>query len=319
MSVLIALPPAAVSEAQRARINALLPGVSLVVSDDPDTIAGAIGTATIAAARVPFALVAQAPRLRWFQQWEAGIDWMARHRPFASPELVVTTASGIHAVPIAEHVFGVLLAFGRMLPISLRAQQRREWLDRERGRYFELAGETLLVVGMGAIGSRIAAIGSAFGMRVFGVRRGGGEAPPGVELVAGPERLPELLPLAKAVVLVLPATAATRGLIGEGELRLMRRDAYLLNVGRGATVDEDALVRALREGRIAGAGLDVFAEEPLPPTSPLWALENVIVTAHYAGSTPRYNERAMELFLHNLECLAAGRPLRNIADPARGY
>lgn len=319
MTVLIALPPTAVTEAQRARINTLLPGEALVVSDDLDTIAEVVGTATIAAARVPFDQVARAPRLRWFQQWEAGIDWMARHLPFAAPGLVVTTASGIHAVPIAEHVFAVLLAFGRMLPASLRAQERRKWLDRERGRYFELAGETLLIVGAGAIGSRIGALGSAFGMRVLGVRRGGGPPPPGFELVAGPEHLPELLPLAKAVVLVLPATAATCGMIGERELRQMRRDAYLINVGRGATVDEDALVRALGEGWIAGAGLDVFAEEPLPARSPLWAMENVIVTSHYAGSTPRYNERAMELFLDNLERLVAGRPLRNVADPARGY
>lgn len=319
MTVLIALPPAAVTEAQRARVAELVPGAPLVVSDDPATIAATIGRATIAAARVPFALVARAPHLRWFQQWEAGIDWMQREMPFAAPGLVVTTASGIHAVPIAEHVFGMLLAFGRMLPASLRAQARHEWLDRERGRYFELAGETLLVVGMGVVGTRVAALGAALGMRVLGVRRGGGEPPPGVELVAGPERLGELLPQAKAVVLVLPATAATRGLLGERELGLMRRDAYLINVGRGATVDEAALVRALREGRIAGAGLDVFAEEPLPVGSPLWDLENVIVTSHCAGSTPRYNERAMALFLSNLEALAAGRPLRNVADPARGY
>lgn len=318
MTVLIALPAAAVTEAQRARINALLPGEPLVVSDDPKTIAATIGAATIAAARVPFELVARAPNLRWFQQWEAGIDWMPRRMPFAAAGLVVTTASGIHAVPIAEHVFAVLLAFGRMLPTSFRAQERHEWLDRERGRYFELAGETLLVVGAGAIGSRIGALGAAFGMRVLGIRRGDG-APPGFELVTGPERLPELLPLAKAVVLVLPTTAATRGMIGERELRQMRSDAYLINVGRGATVDEDALVRALDEGWIAGAGLDVFAEEPLPASSPLWALENVIVTSHYAGSTPRYNQRAMELFLDNLERLVTGRPLRNVADPARGY
>lgn len=319
MSILIALPPATVTEAQRARIAALRPGEPLVVTDDPAAIARAIDGATIAAARVPFALVARAPRLRWFQQWEAGIDWMPRHMPFAAPGLVITTASGIHAVPIAEHVFAMLLAFARALPDSLRAQGRREWLDRERGRYFELAGETLLVVGMGAIGARVAALGAALGMRVLGVRRGGGEAPPGVDLVAGPERLGELLPQARAVVLVLPATPATRGLIGERELRLMRQDAYLINVGRGATVDEAALVRALREGWIAGAGLDVFAEEPLPAHSPLWGLEHVIATSHYAGSSPRYNERALELFLENLEALAAGRPLRNVADPARGY
>lgn len=319
MTVLIALPPAAVSEAQRARVAALLPEARLVVSNDPGTIAATIDSATIAAARVPFGLVARAPRLRWFQQWEAGIDWMARARPFAAPELVVTTASGIHATPIAEHVFALLLAFGRMLPASLRAQGQHAWLDRERGRYFELAGETLLVVGMGAIGGRVAALGAAFGMRVLGVRRGGGEPPPGVELVAGPASLPELLPLARAVVLVLPATRATHRLIGERELRLMRPDAYLINVGRGSTVDEAALVRALRGGWIAGAGLDVFEQEPLPTSSPLWELENVIITSHYAGSSPRYNERAMELFLSNLEALVGGRPLRNVADPARGY
>jgi D-2-hydroxyacid dehydrogenase (NADP+) len=319
MTLLIALPPAVVTEAQRVRIATLLPKMPVVVSDDPNTIAATMTRATIAAARVPFDLVAQAPRLGWFQQWEAGIDWMAHRRPFAAPDLVVTTASGIHAVPIAEHVFAMLLAFGRMLPTSFRAQERREWLDRERGRYFELAGEMLLIVGLGAIGTQVGLLGSALGMRVIGIRHSAGEPPPGIEHVVGPDQLAEYLPLARAVVLVLPATPATIGLIGARELRLMRPDAYLINVGRGATVDEPALIQALREGTIAGAGLDVFAEEPLPAHSPLWEMENVIVTAHYAGSTPRYNERAMALFLDNLERLTNGAPLRNVANPERGY
>nr|PZN29384.1 MAG: hypothetical protein DIU80_09430 [Chloroflexota bacterium] len=137
--------------------------------------------------------------------------------------------------------------------------------------------------------------------------------------VAGPDRLRERLPHADVVVLTAPLTRETRGLIGEAELRAMRPSAYLINIGRGGTVDEPALVRALREGWIAGAALDVFAQEPLPEDSPLWEMEQVIITGHYAGMTPRYNERAMAILLDNLRRYRAGEELRNVVDKQAGY
>ncbi|MGC8782588.1 MAG: NAD(P)-dependent oxidoreductase, partial [Anaerolineae bacterium] len=137
--------------------------------------------------------------------------------------------------------------------------------------------------------------------------------------VVGPDRLLEVLPLADLVVLTIPLTPETSHLIGERELRAMKPTAYIFNIGRGGTMDEAALIRALREGWIAGAGLDVFEKEPLPADSPLWQMENVIITAHYAGATPHYNERAMAIFLDNLRRYRAGEPLRNVVDKTLGY
>jgi phosphoglycerate dehydrogenase-like enzyme len=156
-------------------------------------------------------------------------------------------------------------------------------------------------------------------MRVIGVRRNPREPVPGVERIVGPDRLLEVLPLADFVVLTIPLTPETRHLIGEPQLRAMKPTAYLFNIGRGGTIDEVALIRGLREGWIAGAGLDVFAKEPLPADSPLWRMENVLITAHYAGATPHYNERAMAIFLDNLRRYRAGAPLRNVVDKSLGY
>jgi phosphoglycerate dehydrogenase-like enzyme len=156
-------------------------------------------------------------------------------------------------------------------------------------------------------------------MRVLGIRRDPTRGAPGVEAMFGPHQLLDLLPQADLVVLTVPLTAETRGMIGEPELRAMKSTAFLVNVGRGGTVDEAALAEALREGWIAGAGLDVFETEPLPEDSPLWRLDRMIVTSHYAGVTPHYNERALEVFLDNLERYRAGEPLRNVVDKQLGY
>jgi len=214
-----------------------------------------------------------------------------------------------------------MLAFARGLPRSFRAQGRREWVvhtDNE-DTVFELAGKTMLLLGLGAIGQRTALVAAALGMRVFGVRRNPHIKVPEVEMVVGPGSLCDVLPQADFVVLTLPLTRDTRGMIGAEELMRMKPSAYLVNVGRGAIVDEQALARALREGWIAGAGLDVFEQEPLPPHSPLWEMQNVTITAHYSGSSPKYNERAMEIFLDNLQRYLVGQPLRNVVDKRLGY
>lgn len=320
MSVLLlALEPGDVEPAALDEIRALAPDMRLAVTRERAEIEALLDEVEIAAAGFPQNMVARAPRLRWFQQWGAGADWLLRHPDAAERDFVLTNASGVHAIPISEQIVGALLMFARGLHHAVRAQSERRWRRAPAAELFELAGKTMLLVGVGAIGERTARLAGALGMRVEGIRHDPGQAVEGVAAMYGPDQLRDRLPHADVVVLTVPLSKATRGMIGAAELRAMKPSAYLVNIGRGGTVDEPALVRALEQRWIAGAALDVFAEEPLPESSPLWAMENVIVTAHYAGATPEYNRRAMAIFLDNLRRFRAGEPLRNVVDKRAGY
>jgi D-2-hydroxyacid dehydrogenase (NADP+) len=317
--LLIGLDQGELSEADLAQIRAAAPDMHVVVTRDRGEIASVVDEVEIAAGGFPHDLLPRAQNLRWLQQWGAGADWLLRHPEAVDLPFVLTNASGVHAIPISEHILSYLLAFARQLPEAVRIQEGRAWRSPNRDALFELDGKTLLLIGVGAIGARTAAIASALGMRVQGVRRNWASSVPGVAAMFAPERLIDLLPEADFVVLTVPLSRATQGMIGERELRAMKPSAYLVNIGRGGTVQGEALVRALQEGWIAGAALDVFAQEPLPPGSPLWGMGNVIITAHYAGSTPHYHERAMAIFLDNLRRYRAGEPLRNVVDKQAGY
>ena len=271
---------------------------------------------------VPDDIVERAPALKWLQLTSAGVDRLL-DAPVVRSHVSVTTASGIHAVPISEYVIGAMLAFAKGLPRAFRAQQERVWRP-----YWpeELEEKTVGVLGVGAIGARVVELSKALGMRVLALRRSaerrmtGAEAGmTGVHEMLPPSDLPYLLSESDYVVVALPLTAESRGLIGEAELRAMKPNTVIVNIGRGAIIDEAALVRALKDGWIAGAALDVFQQEPLSGESELWGLENVIVTPHISGGTPRYMERAVELFCDNLRRYVADEPLRNVVDPARGY
>ena len=309
----------ALTAGDRATLANLASDMQLVVTDDPAQIEAALPEVEIAAGHLTPALLGRAPQLRWYQQWGAGADWLMRHPEIAARDFTLTNASGVHSIQISEHILAFLFAFARRLPEAVRAQERREWQRQGHDDVFELAGKTLLLIGVGAIGERTACVAAALGMRVLGIRRSSSAPVPCVEQICPPECLHEWLPQADFVVLTVPLTPETRGMIGERELGLMKPTAYIVNIGRGGTIDEAALIAALREGRIAGAGLDVFEKEPLPSDSPLWELPNVIITAHYAGVTPAYNERAMAIFLDNLRRYKAGEPLRNVVDKTLGY
>jgi len=262
-----------------------------------------------------------ARRLRWIHLTAAGVGPQLFPAMIAS-EVVLTNSRGLHAVSMAEHALGVILMFARKLHLARDVQRERRWTQAElvtgAPEFGMLPGCTLGLVGLGAIGTAIAERARAFGMKVLAVRRRPGRGAV-VDAEWGRERLPELLERSDFVVLCAPQTAETSGMIGAAELARMKRGAVLINIGRGALVDEPALIEALRAGRIAGAGIDVMAEEPLPESSPLWSMPQVIVTPHVSGMGPHYWERAMELFAANLERWLAGAPLENVVDKQAGY
>jgi phosphoglycerate dehydrogenase-like enzyme len=281
--------------------------------------------------------LAKAPRLRWVQLHMAGVDALAGH-PLLASAIPLTTTSGVHAATIAEYAVTVLLALAHRVPRMVEWQRRGTWPpDEQRWPLFvpsEVRGATLGIVGYGSIGRELARIAkTAFAMRVLACKRDPtsradtGWALPGTgdpdgrlpDAWLGPQDLLELLAASDVVVLCAPLTPGTRGLIGSRELAIMKPSAYLINVGRGATVDEPALARALAERHIAGAAIDVFAQEPPPAGHPLYTLDNVIVSPHVSGFLPSYDDKCTELFAENLRRFLAAAPLLNLVDRAVGY
>jgi phosphoglycerate dehydrogenase-like enzyme len=261
------------------------------------------------------------PGLRWIHATSAGAGEVVRAAGLpaeALEQVAVTTSSGVHAVPLAEFAIFGLLAIAKDLPRLVADQQARRWPEVRRP-LRELAGQTLFLVGLGEIGREVARLGKALGLRTVGFRRTEVPPPAHVDEVHGPGRLAELAGEADAMVVSLPLTDHTAGLIDRATIERLPPSCIFVNVGRGAVVDEPALVEALRAGRIAGAVLDVFATEPLPPDSPLWTLPNVLVTAHAAALSARENERITELFCDNLRRYLDGRPLRNLVEPGVYY
>jgi phosphoglycerate dehydrogenase-like enzyme len=263
-------------------------------------------------------LLDHAPKLRWIQTAGAGVDRLLTPR-LRDSGIVLTNSSGVHAVAIAEHVLGLMLAFARQLPLLLQSQAASRWAQRPLRGTFELQGQTLAVLGLGAIGAALAQKASAFGLRVLAVRRRPGPPPPGVERVVGFDGLDAVLREADHVAICLPLTDATRGLFDAPRLARLKPGAHLYNIGRGAIVDSHALLRALEGGRLAGAGLDVTDPEPLPTASRLWRHPRVIITSHTSGSAPHNAARVVDILIDNLGRAQRGEPLRNVVDLDAGY
>ena len=256
--------------------------------------------------------------LKWVQSGGAGVERFLTADFIASP-IVLTNARGIYAVPIADHIMAFVLHFSRVFNMLLRKQIGHAWADWGECEPDELVGKTLGIVGLGGIGTELAKRAKAFDMRVIATRRRP-ELPSGhAEEARGADELPWLLRESDYVALCAALTPGTRHLIGEEQLKLMKPTAHLINIGRGGLIDEQALIAALRERQIAGAGLDVFEMEPLPADSPLWDMPNVLITPHTAGSSPRSHARLMDLFCENLRRHVAGKPLLNVVDKAAGY
>jgi phosphoglycerate dehydrogenase-like enzyme len=324
----------ALDEPYLTTLREAFPQADFPVCATNEELARAIGgaDALIGGGALDDTLLAAAARLRWVQLPTAGVDGQDLGALVARG-IAVTTFSGVTAPNIAEHILTLMFAFARNLRLLIRQQERHIWRDgatagdpRQRGAsrtlfppVFELEGQTLGIVGLGAIGDALARKAHGVGMRVIATKRQPAAPPAHIERLLPVDQLPTLLADADHVALCLPNTAATRGLIGARELGLMKPTAYLYNTGRGVLVDQEALIAALQDGTIAGAGLDVTDPEPLPADSPLWDLPNVLMTAHTSGATPRHWERGLALISENVRRFLADEPLRNRFDPAAGY
>ena len=266
----------------------------------------------------------QAKKLRWIHSTAAGVHQLI------SPELirsdaVVTNARDVHGAVVAEHALALILALAKRLPSAMRAQQQHRWAQQdmwnETPRPREVAAATLGLIGFGGIGQQLAARAAALDMKIIAVREHpekGSGSDADLEVV-GPDALDSILPRCDYVVICAPLTPRTRNLFDAARLAHMRPESYLINVSRGPLIDEDALIAALRDRRIAGAALDVFSHEPLAADSPLWDLPNVFITPHTAAATDKLWERHYTLILENMRRFLAGKPLLYVVDKSRGY
>ncbi len=274
------------------------------------------------------------PNVHWIQTHSAGVNFLI-DRPVWQSNTIITSMNGVHAVPMAEYSIGMMLAFLLKIPKLLNYQRNQEW-PRDRWDNLimpELRGSTLGVIGYGAIGREIARQGHALGMRVLAINRSGkrtaargfqlpGTGDPNAEIpeeIYSQSQLLEMLPVCDFVVCLVPAHPQTRHLFGQAAFKAMKSSAHFINISRGSLVDEDALVTALTNGDIAGAALDVFEAEPLPADSPLWSLENLVISPHVSGFSPHYDDRATDLFAENIRRYLNQEPLLNLVEREKGY
>ncbi|MDF2725037.1 MAG: 2-hydroxyacid dehydrogenase [Paenibacillus sp.] len=306
------------TEQDRKRVQEIAPGYE-IVQTSPDTLAGHLPDAEIilgwSRSVIDGCLVA-GTKLKWVQNWGAGVDKFPIQR-LADCGVTLTTASGVHANPISETIFAMMLAFSRNVHQAIRNQEKKVWGVKTGMN--EVHGATIGIVGVGAIGEEVARLAKAFGMTVLGVRRSGGQSPH-VDRMYDSSGLDDVLAESDYLVVTVPSTEETRHMFGEPQFAKMKPSAIFINIGRGATTDTEALIAALRNGTIAGAGLDVFEQEPLPATSPLWDMDNVIMTPHNSGATVHYDSRGMDIFIANLKhYIETGRPKQNVVDYSRQY
>jgi phosphoglycerate dehydrogenase-like enzyme len=317
---IVSNPVWTIPPAQVARLQEAFPAHTFVnAEDEREALADAPDAEVIFSSMVTPEILCRASGLRWVHSPAAGVGRLL-FPALRESDIVITNSRGVHANPIAEHVFGLAIALSRHFHVAVRRQAEHVFAQGEIGQVRVLHGRRLGIIGLGAIGSAVARLGVAFGMKVCAVRRRPeAPAPAGVDRVFGLSQLDDLLRTSDYVVLSAPLTAETAGLIGARELRLMKPDAYLINVARGKLVREADLAVALAGRIIAGAGLDVFEHEPLDASSPLWDLPNVIITPHTSGFTERYWEDVSDLFADNLRRYDRGEALFNVVDKVAGY
>lgn len=318
---MILLVTSQIAERYGGQIREAAPDVTLVAIDEQHTWHGDPGSAEAAylsfdmyPSRVVGTVLDALPTmaaLRWVHTYSIGVDH-PMYRPIVEQGITFTNGAGSQSIPIAQHILLMMLHHAKRMDVWERAQARREWTHAPSE---ELTGKTVALFGLGGIGAEVARLAKAFRMEVVGLRRRS-EPVANVDQLLPPGDVAELCARADFLVICAPLTRQTRGAIGAAELARMKPGAYLINVARGPIVDEAALTAALREGRLAGAALDVFEQEPLPPEHELWSLPNVVITPHTAPASPLHIHRGTELFLDNLRRYARGEPLLNVVDPA---
>lgn len=314
MKILVTLP---LNERQRARLEQEIRHQEFIYCLPEQITPDLVADVEVILGNLNPELLQYARALKWLQLNNAGTEGFCDG---ALPKgVTLTNATGAYGLAISEHMIGMLFALQKRLNLYLRSQQEHIWRAEDHARVIE--GSKVLVIGLGDIGTAFARKMKALGCRTAGVKRREGRKPEGVDDLYTLERLEKLLPQADIVAMCLPGNASTRHLMNEDRLALMKPGAVLLNVGRGITVDTEALTRALQEGRIAGAGLDVTDPEPLPSDHPLWAMDNVILTPHISGrfAMPETLEKILDICIENLECYLVQRPLRNLVDLKTGY
>ena len=304
-----------------AELARVAPGVEIRIAKAGGDVAALVADADGLLGRPSAAVLARGAKLRWIQSPSAGVEGPLRIPGFIESPVLLTNAQRIYGPPVAEHVFGLLLGLSRRIPTAARLQQEGRWdpspfLPREMP---ELHGRTLLVAGLGGLGTEVAKIGRGFGMRVIGTRNVKGEPTDLAEYVGGADELAALVAEADFVVNTLPLTTATCQAFSAAVFAAMKPTAYFVNVGRGGTVDTDALVQALKDHRIAAAGLEVTDPEPLPAGHPLWAMPNVLITPHMGSNSVMERERLWLLWRENLRRFVAGEPLLAVVDKRAGY
>jgi D-2-hydroxyacid dehydrogenase (NADP+) len=305
------------SPEQARPISETYPELKVILATERATVLREVADADVVYAGLFNAEVFKAARkLRWVQAHSAGVDRFCRIPDFVESPVVLTNTSGVHAIPISEHVFGLMLAITRQLKVCFDAQNEKKWTEPEVG---ELYGQTLGVIGLGSIGSEVARKAKCFGMKVLATKREAVERPDYVDELLPATDLKRLLRESDFSVICLPLTPDTRGLIDEEALKEMKPTAWIINIARGGIIDENALIRVLKQGTIGGAALDVFSQEPLPESSELWTLSNVLITPHAAGSSPRDVERCLNIFLENIGRFVKGQPMINVVDKRAGY
>jgi phosphoglycerate dehydrogenase-like enzyme len=266
--------------------------------------------------------IAEAKKLRWIHSTAAAVHALMSPQLLAS-DIIVTNAREVHGPVVAEHAMAIVFALAKRLPQAVKYQERKQWAQSQitgtEPRPRELRGATITVVGLGSIGRSVALLAKSMGMRVVGVRENPTRGRESADVVHGFDDLDQALAEADFVVLAVPVTEKTHHLFDAERLSLLKRDAYLINVGRGVLIDEDAMVEALKANRFAGAGLDVTTQEPLPEDSPLWTLENVLLTPHTGGFAQQMWERHYAQYSDNLRRYLAGEPLLWVVDKHRGY